>query len=91
MQYTTLTLDYDGPLALVTLTERLLSCSVDTTELEERAAEYERRMDDLVTEDENVAAYVAHLEEMDDSLDPEPSAGELTAEIEHFLRQHRSH
>ncbi|MCU1492936.1 MAG: hypothetical protein JWO62_700 [Acidimicrobiaceae bacterium] len=76
-------------LALVRVVTQLTGRSVETAELEEEAAEYERRMDELVNDDENVAAYVARLEEMEDVVGAELSAEGLAEEIERFLRGRR--
>jgi proteasome assembly chaperone (PAC2) family protein len=76
-------------LALVRVVTQLTGRSVETAELEEESAEYERRMDELVTDDENVAAYVARLEEMEDVVGAELSAEGLAEEIERFLRGKR--
>jgi len=76
-------------LALVRVVTQLTGRSVETERLEEEAAEYERRMDDLVHDDENVAAYVARLEEMEDVVGAELSAEGLAEEIERFLRGRR--
>jgi hypothetical protein len=84
-------------LALVQRTELLLGCSFDTEALERDAVLYERQMDDLVAEDEHVAAYVAHIEE--EELDETTSATSIplgspqwqesiAEEAEHYLRQH---
>jgi proteasome assembly chaperone (PAC2) family protein len=76
-------------LALVEVITQLTGRSVDTTELADEAKEYERRMDELVVDDENVAAYVARLEEMEDVVGAELSAEGLAEEIERFLRGRR--
>jgi proteasome assembly chaperone (PAC2) family protein len=76
-------------LALVRVVTRITGRTVDTTELEEQAAEYERHMDELVREDEGVAAYVARLEEMQEVVGSELSAEGLAEEIERFLRNKR--
>ena len=61
-------------------------------ELRIAADEYERQVSERVAADEDAAAYVAQLEEAEDS---EPDDGQaLTAdsladEIEQFLREHR--
>jgi predicted ATP-grasp superfamily ATP-dependent carboligase len=77
-------------LALVNTATRLIGRSVDTSDLAQEAAEYERRMDELVQEDENVAAYVARITEMENLIATEPSAEELAEEIERYLRDGRS-
>lgn len=76
-------------LALVRVVSQLTGRAVETAELELESAEYERRMDELVTEDENIAAYVARLEEMEDVVGAELSAEGLAEEIERFLRGRR--
>ncbi|MDA8290210.1 MAG: PAC2 family protein [Actinomycetota bacterium] len=73
-------------LALVRVVTRLTGRPVATEELEEEAAEYEQRMDELVRDDESVAAYVARLEEMEGHPGPGPSAEGLAEEIERYLR-----
>jgi predicted ATP-grasp superfamily ATP-dependent carboligase len=76
-------------LALVAKAERMLEIKIDTEDLEVRAAAYEQEIGELVTEDAETAAYVARLEEM--GTDPEDgTTRELAAEIERFLRDHRS-
>lgn len=77
-------------LALVARVEQVMGLRVETSRLEEEAAAYDRRLDELVAEDENVAAYVAHLEEMEPETGGEPSLDRLAAEIERYLREHRS-
>jgi proteasome assembly chaperone (PAC2) family protein len=77
-------------LALVNTATRLLGRSVDATGLAKEAADYERRMDELVREDENVAAYVARITEMEDQIGSEPSTEGLAEEIERYLRDGRS-
>lgn len=76
-------------LALVAAAERILGLSVDTTELERSAATYEHEVDELVAEDDDIAAYVARLEEMGDVPDEEGAFPDLAAEVERFLRDHR--
>ena len=76
-------------LALVRVAARLLERSVDEEEISAEAAEYEERMDELVAEDENVADYVARIEEMEEVVGSELSAEGLTEEIERFLRDGR--
>lgn len=76
-------------LALVAAAERVLGFSVDTTELEKSAAAYEREVDELVAEDDDIAAYVARLEEMGEGPDEDAAFPDLAAEVERFLRDHR--
>lgn len=78
-------------LALVRVVSRLVDREVDEEEISAEAAEYEERMDELVAEDENVAEYVARIEEMEEAIGAELSAEGLTEEIERFLRDGRHH
>ena len=78
-------------LALVEVATRFVGRAVDLTALEAEAVEYEERMDELVAEDENIAAYVARIEEMEDIAPADLSAEGLAEEIERFLRDGRHH
>jgi len=77
-------------LALVQVVARLAGREVDLDELERDASDYEEKMDELVAEDENVAAYVSRIEEMEQVVDSELSAEGLAEEIERYLRNNRS-
>ncbi len=86
-------------LALVERTAALLGSSVGTVELEVAAAAYERQVSDVVSEDEDVAAYVRRLEDLDvdeetggedDHREELPSTDALADEVERFLRDHPS-
>jgi proteasome assembly chaperone (PAC2) family protein len=76
-------------LALVAALERLVGFPIETTELEKAAAEYEREVDELVASDEDIAAYVARLEEMGDVPEEDGAFPDIAAEAERFLRDHR--
>jgi proteasome assembly chaperone (PAC2) family protein len=73
-------------LALVRVVGRLVGREVTTEPLESESLEYERRMDELIAEDEQVAAYVARIEEMEEPSGAELSAEGLAEEIERYLR-----
>jgi len=73
-------------LALVRVVSRLIGRDVTTEPLESESLEYERRMDELIAEDEQVAAYVARIEEMEEPSGAELSAEGLAEEIERYLR-----
>ena len=74
-------------LALVDAIVSMVGGQVDTTELADAAEAYERRMTDVVAENEDWAAYVASLEaEGPDDDEQLPSADALAAEAERFLR-----
>lgn len=76
-------------LALVATLERLAAFPIDTDDLEKAAAEYEREVDELVAADEDIAAYVARLEEMGDLPEDDGAFPDIAAEAERFLRDHR--
>jgi predicted ATP-grasp superfamily ATP-dependent carboligase len=74
-------------LALVRRTSTLLSTPVITAELEQRAADYEVQVSEVVATDDEVAAYVRRLEEAADEEPLEPQSGEaIAAELERYLR-----
>ena len=88
-------------LALVERTVRILGSSVDLVELEIAAAAYERQINDLVASDEDASAYVTRLEEQDEDEEGAPGVDEgprlgpasgerLAAEVEKYLREHRT-
>ena len=89
-------------LALVERSAALFGAPVDAGELREAASEYERQVSERVADDEEASAYVAQLEEAEDtgataghpamsSADPLRlgNIDELAAEVERFLRDHR--
>ena len=82
----TLPVSPKAALALVGVVTRLVGREVETEALETESVEYERRMDELVAEDENIAAYVARIEEMEEAVGADLSAEGLTEEIERYLR-----
>lgn len=91
-----------GALALVEAIGRLLDVSIATTDLEIAAASYLRQVNEVVEADSDVAEYVRRLEEdieegdgdddEDDELDEHdlPGGDALAAEVERYLREHRS-
>ena len=64
---------------------------IDTTELEEAAVEYERRLDEAVASEPEVRALVERLErQMDDdeiSFRNLPSGDSIAREFERFLKE----
>lgn len=76
-------------LALVAALERVIGFGVDTGELELAAAAYEREVDELVAADDDIATYVARLEEMGDVPEEDGAFPDIAAEAERFLRDHR--
>jgi predicted ATP-grasp superfamily ATP-dependent carboligase len=73
-------------LALAEAASRIVGRPADLPDLAHEAHEYERRMDELVVEDETVAAYVARIVAHEDLAEPGPSVEGLTEEIERYLR-----
>lgn len=82
-----------SPKAALALIERvcgILGTPVPPGDLALASTEYERQISDLVDEDEETAAYVAHLEETYDRDEiAGDTADELVSEVERFLREQR--
>ena len=80
-------------LALVERAAGLLATQVVTSDLEQRAIDYERQVTEVVATDDDVSAYVRRLEEAADDTGDEPmqlqSGDVLAAELEKFLREQR--
>lgn len=82
-------------LALVHRVNRLLDGPLDVRELEESAVQFDTQLAEVLTQNRKVASYVRQLETRDVEADelPQgpsgelPSAQDLVAEIERFLRQ----
>lgn len=75
-------------LALLHRIEELLQVPLDTTELAEEAEAWERGVDELATEDPEIAAYVRQLEEAKDTADlPEASGESIAREFERYLKR----
>jgi predicted ATP-grasp superfamily ATP-dependent carboligase len=75
-------------LALLHRVEELLQVPLDTHELAEEAAAWERGVDELATEDPEIAAYVRQLEEAKDTADlPEASGESIAREFERYLKR----
>ena len=75
-------------LALVGRLEDLLECSIPLGELPDDAKAWERGVDELAAEDEDVADYVRALEETRDTADlPEASGDAIAREFERYLRR----
>ena len=92
-----------GALALVESVGRLLDVQIATTDLEIAAASYVRQVNEVVEADSDVAEYVRRLEEDADGDDDDdddvemdfdeqdlPGGDALAAEVERYLREHRS-
>jgi predicted ATP-grasp superfamily ATP-dependent carboligase len=79
-------------LALVRRLEGLIGVSVDVSDLESAAADYERQVGLAVQSDPDIQAFVERLEqaaesEQDGSLEDVPSGDMLAREFQRFLRQ----
>nr|WP_241521741.1 PAC2 family protein [Arthrobacter pityocampae] len=77
-------------LALLNKLEEILQVAVDTHLLTEESEAWERGVDELATEDPEVAAYVRQLEEAKDTVDlPEASGESIAREFERYLKKRR--
>ncbi|MFC7494156.1 MULTISPECIES: PAC2 family protein [unclassified Nocardioides] len=75
-------------LALIGQLEDLLEASIPLGELPEDAKAWERGVDELAQEDEDVADYVRSLEETRDTTDlPEASGEAIAREFERYLKR----
>lgn len=75
-------------LALVQRVEDVLDLSITVTELMEDARAWEMGVDELASEDDEVAEYVRQLEEARDAADlPEASGEAIAREFERYLRR----
>ena len=75
-------------LALVNALEDFLEISISQGDLPERAASWEKQVDQMAAEDSEVGDYVKQLESSKDSSDiPELSGEILAREVERFLRR----
>lgn len=75
-------------LAVLNRLEELLQIPLDTKELAEDAEAWERGVDELATEDPEIAAYVQQLEEAKDTVDlPEASGESIAREFERYLKK----
>jgi proteasome assembly chaperone (PAC2) family protein len=75
-------------LALLHRIEELLQIPLDTNELAEDAEAWERGVNELATEDPEVAAYIHQLEEAKDTADlPEATGESIAREFERYLKR----
>ena len=75
-------------LALLHRVEELLQVPLDTHELAEESDAWERGVNELATEDPEIAAYVRQLEEAKDTADlPEASGESIAREFERYLKR----
>ncbi len=77
-------------LALLGQLEELLGASIPLGELPEESRAWERGVDELAEEDEDIAEYVQALEETRDTTDlPEASGEAIAREFERYLKRSR--
>jgi predicted ATP-grasp superfamily ATP-dependent carboligase len=75
-------------LALIGQLEDLLECSIPLGDLPEEARAWERGVDELAEEEEDIADYVRALEESRDTADlPEASGEAIAREFERYLKR----
>ncbi|MFT4110338.1 PAC2 family protein [Propionicimonas sp.] len=74
-------------LALLTRVEDVLNLPLDAGELTEDATRWVEQVDELVSDDPDIASYVAALEERSDADTPAPSGDSIAAEFERYLRR----
>ena len=75
-------------LALLGQLEDLLECSIPLGDLPEEARAWERGVDELAEEEEDIADYVRALEETRDTADlPEASGEAIAREFERYLKR----
>ncbi|HEY0246630.1 MAG TPA: PAC2 family protein [Gryllotalpicola sp.] len=75
-------------LAIIDKLEELIDVTIPRGELVEEAAEWERGIDALASEDEDMAAYIEQLEQARDTVDsPEASGEAIAQEFERYLRR----
>lgn len=75
-------------LAILHRIEDLLQVPLDTQALAEEAEAWERGVNELATEDPEIAAYVRQLEEAKDTADlPEASGESIAREFERYLKR----
>ncbi len=77
-----------GTLALLRRVEDVLDATVPLGDLPEEARAWERGVDELAAEDEDIAGYVRSLEEAKDAADlPEASGDAIAREFERYLKR----
>jgi hypothetical protein len=74
-------------LALLSHLEDLLGGPIDQGDLAARAEMWERSVDDLASDDPDVAEYIANLESASDAHEPEVSGDAIAAEFQRYLRR----
>lgn len=79
-------------LALIDKLEEMIDVVIPRGELVEQSAEWERSIDALAEEDEEMAAYIRQLEAARDTVEaPEASGEAIAREFERYLRKSNGH
>jgi len=77
-------------LALINTIEEFLDISIPMSDLPERSDAWEKEVDELASEDSDVAEYVKALEESKDAAElPDVSGDSIAKEFERYLRRHQ--
>ena len=77
-------------LALINTLEEFLNIKIPLSDLPDRADAWEREVNDLASEDSEIADYVKALEESKDAAElPEVSGDTIAKEFERYLRRHQ--
>jgi len=77
-------------LALINTIEEFLDISIPMSDLPERSDAWEKEVDELASEDSEVAEYVKALEESKDAAElPDVSGDSIAKEFERYLRRHQ--
>jgi proteasome assembly chaperone (PAC2) family protein len=77
-------------LALINTIEEFLDISIPMSDLPERSDAWEKEVDEIASEDSDVAEYVKALEESKDAAElPDVSGDSIAKEFERYLRRHQ--
>lgn len=74
-------------LALVVRLQELLGVTIPVTDLEIATAAYERQINDLVAEDDDLVQFIGELEQHHDEAGDAPDPTAFVEEVEQFLRE----
>jgi proteasome assembly chaperone (PAC2) family protein len=74
-------------LALLARLEEILNVPLDTGDLRQRAEEWTEQVNELVSDNPEIALYISALEERRDQDTPPPTGDTIAAEFERYLRR----
>jgi proteasome assembly chaperone (PAC2) family protein len=74
-------------LALLAKLEDVLSVALDSGDLAEAATAWMAQVDELISDDPDIASYISALEERRDETTPDPTGDSIAAEFERYLRR----